>query len=157
MKTNNPIVNVATISQAYNLDTVKLSDLFEGIASCFHSSRHDAVMSPFERTLILQDYILSQPVEGFKALGQQSLFLKPSKALEEAIKSSPYVGLECSYVWLQAVNDGRIMVKLSMESGSSSGFTYDLYAGFITPEDLEAHKNMLLAKDGDHFINIGKH
>lgn len=150
-------VKVTTRSYAWDLPFVKLSDLFSHAAACNHSSSNGARKSPFESELLKQGYILSQPVDKYGTPVTRHIFLKPSEALQEAINSSPYAGLPCEWVELKKVGQGeeqRIMIRMTMVSRSRIYFTYDLFTGFITLEELAELKKSLQIKDNDHFIEL---
>lgn len=150
-------VQVKTRSYAWDLPFVELSDLFSHAARCDHSGRNDATPSGFERDLIKQGFILSTSVNGYKGGLTPHIFLKPTKALQDAIDSSPYSGLPCEWVGLEKVgqeNDQRIMLRLSMVSRDGIYFTYDLMAGFITLEQFQELKVILNTKTEDHIIEL---
>ncbi len=150
-------VQVDTRSYAWDLPFVKTSKLFTHAAACDHSGHNKAVPSPFERKLLKQGFILSHALDGYKAGATKHIFLKPSKALQEAIDHSPYAGMPCEWISLDEVgeeDDRRIMIKLTMVSRTGIYFTYSLMAGFLTLADFAELKESLKIKPIDHCIEL---
>ena len=147
---------LSTISGCHDLPMVKLSNLFERASDCNHSSRYDAIASPFERTLNSQGYVISKALNGYSAGLTKMLFLKPNNDLLESINNSVMGGKIITYVSLELMRCKTMyMIKFSMMTPRCNiRFTSNFYAGCCTVEDYEEIRTRLNEFDHDSSINL---
>lgn len=146
-------IKVTTLSTAYSLPTLKLSELFSYASRCGHSGHHKAIASPFESVLRKQGYTISSVLNGYNSGLTDYIFLKPSPELLTALDLGPS---RLEHVSLKPVNGGQslIVVLTTCDPSCNVYYTHETYAGFITAEDFAALKGLLNTKACDHFIEL---